>query len=77
MTMGVVSDLIDGVVEVSTGSAELVASKWAALVGGGLGLIALLVLVILLVTVPMAGIVLAIVLLGVLYILSQGDNDLI
>lgn len=75
--MGVVSDLIDGVVEVSTGSAEIVASKWSVIVGGGLGLIALLVLVILLVTVPMAGIVLAIVLLGVLYILSQGDNDVI
>ena len=75
--MGVISKLIDGAVEVSTGSAELVAAKWTALVGGGVALIVLLALILLLVFAPTAGLALAAVLVAVLYILSQGDNDLV
>ena len=75
--MGVVSDLIDGVVEVSTGSAELVASKWAALVGGAVTIVVLLLLVVLLLAAPTVGIALAVILIAGLWVLSQGDNDVI
>jgi hypothetical protein len=75
--MGVISELIDGVVEITTGSADVVASKWSALVGGVLGLVALLLLVILLAVSPTLGVILAIVLLATLWIFVQGDNDLI
>ena len=75
--MGLVSDVLDAAVEISTGSAELIAAKWTAVAGGVLGLVALLLLVILLLTAPMVGLVLAAVLLGVLWIFAQGDNDLV
>ena len=75
--MGVASDLIDGVVEVSTGSVELIATKWSAIVGGGLALFVLLLLVVLLFVAPVVGLGLAAIVLIALWIFAQGDNDLI
>ena len=74
--MSFVSDVLDAAVELTTGSAELVAAKWMAIVLLVLGLSFILLLVILLAFSPMAGMILAAVGVAVLYILTQEDTDL-
>lgn len=74
--MSLISDILDATVEISTGSAELVATKWTAVVALVLGLVFLLLLVILLAFAPVAGLALAAVGLVALYILTREDSSL-
>lgn len=75
--MSIVSDVLDAAVEISTSSAEAVTTKWPIIVVSVVGIAALLLIALLLVFAPMAGLALLIAILAVLYILSQGDNNLV
>lgn len=76
--MSVISELIDGVVEITTDSAEFASERLRSLVILALALMVLIFLLIVLLLEPLTGTILALVIAaGVIILLGRADGEVI
>lgn len=76
--MSVISELIDGVVEITTDSAEFASERLRSLVILALALMVLIFLLIVLLIEPLTGTILALVIAaGVIILLGRADGEVI
>lgn len=75
--MGIISDILDSAETIASASAEATLLQWRTIVGGALALVIVLALLLLLVVSPQIGLAFGVIIVAALYLLVQGDTDLI
>jgi hypothetical protein len=72
--MASLNDALDSAVDVTTGSAELVAAKWKTVAAVVIAALVLVFLLILFFTMPTYGLAALLAFVAIVYLLQQGDS---